>query len=69
MLTLFGRGTVKVQESHFHLLPGPTDNFLDFSLSDSDEDSLRSRLGEGDLSFMLSPGDGLLDLRSTWLPM
>merc|ERR1719391_1177057 len=50
-------------------LPGPTDNFLDFSLSDSDEDSLKCRRGEGERSFILRPGDGLRDFRSTWFPM
>ena len=49
---------------------GPTDDLRDLSrLSDSDEDSLNLLLGEGDLSLRLKPGDGLLDLRSIWLPM
>ena len=47
------------------LWPGPTEDFLDLSfVSDSADDS-RILLGDGDLSLMLRPGEGLLDLRST----
>lgn len=47
------------------LWPGPTEDFLDLTfVSDSADDS-RILLGDGDLSLMLRPGEGLLDLRST----
>ena len=49
---------------------GPTEDFLDLSfVSDSEDDSRILLLGDGDRSFMLRPGEGLLDLRSTWFPM
>lgn len=54
----------------FLWLAGPTEDFLDLSfVSDSEDDSLILLFGDGDRSLILRPGEGLLDLRSTWFPM